>query len=550
MSLNSFRNGMGQITTTPAGKWSLFIVGGLLVFSLVYSGLGNNLTGGGGSAPANNGEDTVATVDGQPITRAEYEQALTGYTREMGGQAPSLAQSAFLHSYVLDQMTSAKLQLARAQKMGITVSDSEITQARLQDAQKVGLPQQLGLPATASVADMDSVLTKSGNSSLEDIFPDDSLRTNLLLDKLHNSFTRPVSDQDAQNFYKEYHTRHILIDNKKTSDVQAQNKAQQVLAKVLAPGANFAALARQVSDDPGTKLKGGDDGWIGEDNDFNGYIPEFVKAATSLKVGEITPSPVKTTEFGYFIIQLEGTRENLPKDYAKNQAKYIDQVKNQRQQTAYQDFLTSLKNDPANKIVVEDPALRGDQDMAQAQQGDPSQRIPKFQAAVAAYNAALKNTPASDVGEIDASLGLAYQNLNQIPQAIAADKAAVDATRDQTLEMALGDLYLQNKDQADAITQFQAASQQAWNDPQVHQQLIITYATLKRPDLAKKERSILLDIQKRQQQASSPMEVPSLSGSGPAGATVIAPPGGGHAGAITLKPASGHPAKPTPKPAQ
>ena len=86
------------------------------------------------------------------------------------------------------------------------------------------------------------------------------------MQKLQASFAQPVTEQDARDFYKEYHTRHILIDNKKVSDVQAQSQAQQILAKALAPGADFAALARQYSDDPGTKPKGGDDGWIGEDN--------------------------------------------------------------------------------------------------------------------------------------------------------------------------------------------------------------------------------------------------------------------------------------------
>ena len=47
----------------------------------------------------------------------------------------------------------------------------------------------------------------------------------------------------------------------------------------------------------------------------------------------------------------------------------------------------------------------------------------------------------------------------------------MDATHDQSLEMALGQMYVQNKDPQDAVTQFQAASTQAWNDPQVHQNL-------------------------------------------------------------------------------
>ncbi|MBV9851681.1 MAG: peptidylprolyl isomerase [Armatimonadetes bacterium] len=559
MSLNSFRSGLGRIGSTPAGKATLFTIGAVLVFSLVWSGLGNNLSSGGGAAAAQRGTDTVATVNGEPITRAEYAQALQSITQRMGGQGPGLAQNAFVHSLVLDQLVSAKLQLARAQQRNITVSDKDIAQARQQVAQQDGLAQKLGLPPTASVADINDALAKQGAQPLEQIFPDDSLRQDLILNKLRDSFAKPVTEQEARDFYKEYHTRHILIDNKKVSDVQAQNKAQQILAKVKAPGADFATLARQYSDDPGTKASGGDDGWIGQDTPdprsgqpFKGYIPEFVKAATALRPGEVTPTPVKTPQFGYFLIKLEAVRENLPKDFDKNKAKYIAQIKDQQQQTAYQDFLNGLKNDSANKIIVQDPALRGDQALAQAQQGDPTQRPAKLQAAVAAYQAALKNAPAAQAGEINASLAQAYQGLNQIPQAVAALKAAVDATHDQDLEMALGNLYVRNKDAKDAIAQFEAASQQAWNDPNVHQQLIITYATLKRPDLAAKERTLYQQIQKRQQQANAPLPgaMPLTMPPGGQGATVIPPPSGGHAGTITVKPAAGHPAPPAPKPGQ
>ena len=58
---------MGHLAGSPAGKWTLFAVGGVLVFSLVYSGLGNNLGGGSGAGGARrrpSGADTVATVNG------------------------------------------------------------------------------------------------------------------------------------------------------------------------------------------------------------------------------------------------------------------------------------------------------------------------------------------------------------------------------------------------------------------------------------------------------------------------------------------------------
>ena len=170
-----------------------------------------------------------------------------------------------------------------------------------------------------------------------------------------------VTDDDARQFYTKYHTRHILIDNKTRSDAQAQAQAAQIILKAKAPGADFAALAKQYSDDPGTKAKGGDDGFIDQSTP---YVPEFKQAAFSLKPGEITPDPVSSPQFGYFVIKLDAVKSDLPADFEKNKAKYIDQIRQQKAQDKYQALLASLKT--AAKIDVKDPALAGDRALAQA----------------------------------------------------------------------------------------------------------------------------------------------------------------------------------------
>jgi parvulin-like peptidyl-prolyl isomerase len=544
MSLNSFRDGLGRITTTPAGKAGLFTVGAVLIFSLVYSGLGSNLNS---RAPVvtNSGTDQIATVNGTPITRADFEQAYSNQSQrmqEMGQPAPGPMDTYQAEAATLDQLISQQLQLAAAQKMGITASASEITAARQQQVTQSQIAVKLSLPPTATVSQIDDALAKNNSQSLEEMLPDDALSQQIILTKLQAVFAKPVTAADAKNFYKEYHTQHILIDNTKISDVQAQLKAQQILAKAKFPGANFSALAQQFSDDPGTKAKGGDDGWIGEDNNFNNYIPEFVKAVQALQPGQITPAPVKTPEFGYFIITLDGIRENLPKDFAKNQAQYLQQIQQQRQQTAYQNFLTSLKNNPANKVVITDSALKGDEAMAQALQSPPTQRPAHLQDAVMAYTEALKTAAAADAGNINAALAQAYQGLAETPKAISAYLAAVNDTHDQQLELTLAQLYQQNHDMTDAIAQYKAASEQAWNDPKVHQQIALAYTSMKQPQLATQELSQAKAIQKRQAAVApaSPNGLPPGLNLGGAGL----PPG------VTVHPAGGTPPPSSPAPGQ
>ncbi|HEX9115300.1 MAG TPA: peptidylprolyl isomerase [Anaerolineae bacterium] len=107
------------------------------------------------------------------------------------------------------------------------------------------------------------------------------------------------------------------------SDAEALARAKEVKAKLDA-GGDFAKLAEQYSDDPGSAKSGGDLGWFGKGQ----MVPEFETAALALAVNQIS-DPVKTT-YGYHIIQV------LEKDAQHPIDQYTLQ---QNQYTAYQTWL-------------------------------------------------------------------------------------------------------------------------------------------------------------------------------------------------------------------
>ncbi len=495
MSLNSFRTGLGTISSSPVGKWVLFAIGVLLVSSLVLSGVGTgtNLAGLTAAQPGGQaGTDVVALVNGDPITREEYEalrSTLQGQSEMTGRTFTPMDNAA-----VLNEIIGAKLQLQQAKKAGLTVSDTEVTQRRAAIVDESGLRQKLSLPASASLTDIDTALTRSGNRTLEDQVPDDRIRQLLLIGdplsgqigKFQQSFLRAaaVSDADAAQFYTKFHTRHILIGNKTRSDTQAKAQAAEIVAKAKAPGADFAALAKQYSDDLGSKAKGGDDGFIDQ---TTRYVPEFKLAAFSLKPGEVTRDPVASPQYGYFIIKLDAVQTKLPADYAKNKAKYLDSIKQQKAQDKYQAEMASLRT--AAKIDVKDPALAGDRAVAEAQQsGSLAAARPKLQAALASYRQALKaNPPALQKASLNASLGLVYQALGQLPEAITANQAALALRPDAALALTTGRMCLQAKQTASAVASFQKASQLAWNDQSTHIQLVSLFQQAGRSDLSAKE---------------------------------------------------------------
>jgi peptidyl-prolyl cis-trans isomerase C len=93
---------------------------------------------------------------------------------------------------------------------------------------------------------------------------------------------------------KQYKSRHILV--------KEEAAATQIIADLDA-GGDFAAIAKEKSEDTGSKEEGGELDW----SEAESYVQPFGEALKSLKKGERTKEPVKTN-YGYHIIELEDVR--------------------------------------------------------------------------------------------------------------------------------------------------------------------------------------------------------------------------------------------------
>jgi peptidyl-prolyl cis-trans isomerase C len=130
----------------------------------------------------------------------------------------------------------------------------------------------------------------------------------------------------------EYHARHILL--------SSEENAQKVIGQLDA-GADFAKLARSLSGDKGSAVKGGDLDWFAP----GAMVKPFANAVAGLKPNEYTKTPVQT-QFGWHVIQLLGTRDRTPPTFeaVKDQ---VQQILMSRKFKAYSDeMLKSAKVDP------------------------------------------------------------------------------------------------------------------------------------------------------------------------------------------------------------
>ncbi|MBW2277146.1 MAG: peptidylprolyl isomerase, partial [Deltaproteobacteria bacterium] len=108
------------------------------------------------------------------------------------------------------------------------------------------------------------------------------------------------------NLEKMARARHILIKVAEDATDEEKAKAREEIDGLLVranAGEDFAELARQFSEDPGSGIKGGDLDY----NPKGKMVPEFDEAMFSLEPGQI--SDVLETKYGFHIIRLVGFRE-------------------------------------------------------------------------------------------------------------------------------------------------------------------------------------------------------------------------------------------------
>ncbi|HVO74431.1 MAG TPA: peptidylprolyl isomerase [Ignavibacteriaceae bacterium] len=244
--------------------------------------------------------DKIAAVVGDEIiTQSELEFQVNLYAaqRKIDPSTPGLKNQ------VLNTLIEEKLVYAQANMDSITVSDDEV-KSRI-DYQLEVFKQQYG-----SLSKVEEVYGMSIEKIRREL--QDGVRKNIMVQKLQEKNFSDIecSRREVEDFFNNFkdslgiipekvQIAHIFRNPRKSETVKLKYKkfAEEILDSIKA-GADFAAMAKKYSEDPGSASQGGDLGFVKR----GVFYPEFESVAFALKDGEI--SGVVESPVGFHIIQL------------------------------------------------------------------------------------------------------------------------------------------------------------------------------------------------------------------------------------------------------
>ena len=307
-------------------------------------------------------EDIVATVNGRNITVGNYEKTLALYKQSFEAMyGPSVWDTEIekgvkykdtFKNDMLNQMVSVEAVYEDAEKQNLLPSKEEVDKS---------------LKELKKNIDKDEEYKKNLDKlGIDDEYLKQQQEQDLAIKKYKEKFDKntKISDDEIKKYYednkKEYYkdevrASHILIstldkDNKPLSEAkkkEAKKKAEDILKRAK-DGEEFAALAKENSDDPGSGSQGGDLGFFGKGK----MVPEFEEAAFSLKVNEI--SDIVESEFGYHIIRVtDKVDEQVPLEEVKNEintllleqkfSKQVDKISKEAKVEKNEDVIKKIK---------------------------------------------------------------------------------------------------------------------------------------------------------------------------------------------------------------
>jgi parvulin-like peptidyl-prolyl isomerase len=263
----------------------------------------------------------VAVFEGGEVTLGEVQEFAV--QSGMGELSPGDPQYEAMIQQIMPTLVDFEIAKAYAEEQGITVSESDVNQEIetikdqiAEQAQAQGM--NVGREEAFTQALQQAGLTEEElRVQLRDQLPVQKVQERVAGDA-------EASQEEVERFYEENKelqfttpeqrcARHILFNK----DQRAQ--AEEVKGR-LQNGADFAELAREFSQDPGSAENGGDLGCLGQGE----TVPNFEEALFNAEEGEIV-GPVET-EFGYHVVEVTDIRQQSTQPLSEVEGQIREQL--------------------------------------------------------------------------------------------------------------------------------------------------------------------------------------------------------------------------------
>jgi len=316
--------------------------------------------------------DPVAVVDGVAIKKSELTEAFDAVVAQAGKKADEITNEQKLEGYkaILNDIIIDKILVKDSEKQEVTDADVDEYFKKF--------------TAQFQSEDQMNAEIKQAGQSLDKIKA--NIRASLKQQKWIESQIAgkdTVTDADAQAFYDKHpdyfkvpdtvRASHILIalpEGAKPEEVTAKEKKAKELAAQAKKGDDFAKLAKENSEDPGSKENGGDLDFFSRDR----MVPEFADAAFKMNKGDIS-DPVKT-QFGFHIIKVTDKKDARTVPFAEVKEKIISYLKDAKHKEAVEALIQGLRAKAEVKINIPGmdkvPAASADKDKLPAPQEQPA----------------------------------------------------------------------------------------------------------------------------------------------------------------------------------
>jgi peptidyl-prolyl cis-trans isomerase C len=317
------------------------------------------------------GNTVIAKGKGVEIKRSELDEDVIRAKAQLSaaGRPVSPDQTTLMEQQILDQLINVQLLKAKATDAD-RAAGKAAAEKRFADVKtKLGSDEALKRQLTLMGASQEEVMKKWTEALTAEAVLKRELKIN-------------ITDADARKYYDDNPARfekpemvrasHILLTTRDPATgaelsedkKAAKYKEMERLLKRARAGEDFAKLAKEYSEDPGSKDKGGE-----YEFPRGKMVPEFEAAAFSLKTNQI--SDIVTTSFGYHIIKLSEKIPAQKVDYAKAASDIKDGLAAQAMQKEFPAYIKNLRKGAGVEILDEKLKLKEAPETAELPPGHP-----------------------------------------------------------------------------------------------------------------------------------------------------------------------------------